>query len=104
MLGYEDLAAGRHDLPPGFDVIAFDSPCSTPTTVWLHCSARPSRGLLAPGGAVVVQTLHPDALGPDAAGWQVEDFAAFEAVQAGRRCRGTPVRAQAGAPWSTRPA
>jgi 2-polyprenyl-3-methyl-5-hydroxy-6-metoxy-1,4-benzoquinol methylase len=77
VLGYGDLVAGRHDLGPGFDVVAFNYALfDADQCVAALLSA--ASGLLGPGGAVVIQTLHPDALGPGVTGWQVEDFAAFE--------------------------
>lgn len=74
VLSYADLIAGRHDLC-GFDVVAFNYALFEENLAPLLAAAR---GLLAPGGAIVIQTLHPDAFPAAGDGWRTEDFAAFE--------------------------
>ncbi len=75
VLGYADLIAGRHDLGGGFDVIAFNYALFEEDVAPL---LRAAGDLLAPGGAIIIQTLHPDALAGAAEGWRTEDFAAFQ--------------------------
>jgi SAM-dependent methyltransferase len=91
VLGYDDLVAGRHDLAPGFDVVVFNYALFDADDAVAALLAA-ARGLLDPAGAVVIQTLHPDALGPAARGWQVEDFAGF----------GDDAGAWAAMPWYAR--
>jgi SAM-dependent methyltransferase len=93
---YADLVAGGHGLAGGFDLAAFNYALFDDDAAVGALLAAVGR-LLAPGGAIVIQTPHPDA-GPDpgpgaagpgiaesvaagsgaADGWQVEDFAGFE--------------------------
>ena len=72
---YSDLVAGRHDLGGGFDIIAFNYALFEEDIVPLLVVAR---GLLAPRGAIVIQTLHPNAFAGDEDGWRTEDFSAFQ--------------------------
>lgn len=74
-LRYDDLIAGRHDLGGGFDIIAFNYALFEEDVVPLLSAAR---GLLAPLGAIVIQTLHPLAVAATEEGWRTEDFAAFQ--------------------------
>lgn len=75
VLTYGDLVAGRHDLGGGFDVAVFNYALFEEDVAPMLAAAR---RLLAPGGAVIIQTLHPDAFPEAREGWRVEDFAAFE--------------------------
>lgn len=75
VLSYGDLVAGRHDLGDGFDVVAFNYALFDEDITPLLKTAR---GLLAPNGAVVIQTLHPNAFAGATEGWQTEDFSAFQ--------------------------
>jgi SAM-dependent methyltransferase len=70
-----DLIAGRHELGGGFDVVAFNYALFEEDLAPLLTAAR---DLLAPSGAVIVQTLHPNAFPATAEGWRTEDFAAFQ--------------------------
>jgi SAM-dependent methyltransferase len=74
VLSYGDLVAGRHDLG-GFDVVAFNYALFEEDIVPLLKAAG---GLLAPRGAIVIQTLHPDAFAGAEEGWRTEDFSAFQ--------------------------
>ena len=74
-LSYGDLVAGRHDFGGGFDLIAFNYALFEEDIVPL---LRAARDLLAPRGAIVIQTLHPDSFAGAAEGWRTEDFSAFE--------------------------
>jgi SAM-dependent methyltransferase len=80
LLTYEALAAGDWHRDPvlaerladPLDAVVFNYAlfdCEIAQTL------RAARGLLAPGGAVIVQTLPPCA--PGAEGWRTEDFAGF---------------------------
>lgn len=75
VLRYDDLIAGRHDLGDGFDVIAFNYALFEEDIVPLLEAAR---SLLAPRGAIVIQTLHPNAFAGVEEGWRTEDFSAFQ--------------------------
>lgn len=75
VLSYADLIAGRHDLAGRFDAIVFNYALFEEEIAPLLGAAR---GLLAPRGAILIQTLHPNAFPQAAEGWRVEDFAAFE--------------------------
>ena len=75
VLSYADLIAGAHDLAGGFDAIVFNYALFEADVAPL---LRAVRGLLAPGGAVLIQTLHPDVFAGTEEGWRVEDFAAFQ--------------------------
>ncbi len=58
VLSYADLVAGAHDLGGEFDAIVFNYALFEEDVAPLLAAAR---GLLAPQGAVLIQTLHPDA-------------------------------------------
>lgn len=75
VLRYADLIAGRHELGGGFDVVAFNYALFEEDLAPLLTAAR---DLLTPSGAVIVQTLHPNAFPAAAEGWRTEDFAAFQ--------------------------
>jgi SAM-dependent methyltransferase len=75
VLTYGDLIAGEHSLGGGFDVAAFNYALFEEDVAPVLAAVR---RLLSPGGAVIIQTLHPDALPEKREGWRVEDFAAFE--------------------------
>jgi SAM-dependent methyltransferase len=75
VLPYGDLVAGRHDLSGGFDVIAFNYALFDEDITPLLTAAR---YLLTPRGALVIQTLHPNAFAGAAEGWRTEDFSAFQ--------------------------
>ena len=75
VLSYADLVAGAHDLGGGFDAIVFNYALFEEDIAPLLAAAR---RLLAPRGAVLIQTLHPDAFAGAAEGWRIEDFAAFQ--------------------------
>jgi 2-polyprenyl-3-methyl-5-hydroxy-6-metoxy-1,4-benzoquinol methylase len=72
---YADLVAGKSGLAAGFDAIVFNYALFEED---LAPVLRAARGLLAPGGAILIQTLHPDAFPQAAEGWRVEDFTAFQ--------------------------
>ncbi len=74
-LSYTDLVAGTHDLGGGFDAIVFNYALFEEDVAPLLAAAR---GLLAPRGAILIQTLHPDVFAGAAEGWRIEDFAAFQ--------------------------
>lgn len=74
-LTYGDLIASKHDLDGGFDVAAFNYALFEEDVAPVLAAVR---RLLAPGGAVIIQTLHPDAFPKADEGWRVEDFAAFK--------------------------
>lgn len=74
-LKYDALIIGRHDLGAGFDVIAFNYALFEEDIVPLLAAAR---GLLAPRGAIVIQTLHPNTFVGVEEGWHTEDFSAFQ--------------------------
>ena len=75
VLSYADLVAGARDLGRDFDVIVFNYALFEEDVAPLLAAAR---GLLAPRGAILIQTLHPDVFAGATEGWRVEDFAAFE--------------------------
>jgi len=75
VLRYADLIAGHHELGSDFDVIAFNYALFEEDIVPLLSAARK---LLAPDGAIVIQTLHPGAFAGNGEGWRTEDFAAFQ--------------------------
>jgi SAM-dependent methyltransferase len=75
VLRYADLIDGRHGLGGDFDVIAFNYALFEEDITPLLNAAR---SLLAPGGAVVIQTLHPNAFAGERDGWRTEDFTAFQ--------------------------
>jgi SAM-dependent methyltransferase len=75
VLRYADLVAGRHELRGGFDIVAFNYALFEQDLAPLLTAAR---NLLAERGAVIIQTLHPDAFSSAPEGWRTEDFAAFQ--------------------------
>lgn len=75
MLSYADLIGGARDLGGEFDVVVFNYALFEEDIAPLLAAAR---RLLAPRGAVLIQTLHPDAFAGAAEGWRIEDFAAFQ--------------------------
>ena len=75
VLRYADLVAGRHELGGGFDVVAFNYALFEEDIVPVLAAAR---NLLAARGAIVIQTLHPDAFPAASEGWRTEDFSAFQ--------------------------
>lgn len=75
VLSYGDLVAGRHNLGGGFDVVAFNYALLEEDITPLLKAAR---SLLAPRGAIIIQTLHPDAFAGAEEGWRTEDFSAFQ--------------------------
>ena len=75
VLRYADLIARRHALDGDFDVVAFNYALFEEDIVPLLNAAR---DLLAPRGAIIIQTLHPDAFPAAPEGWRTEDFAAFQ--------------------------
>ncbi|MGH6946677.1 MAG: class I SAM-dependent methyltransferase [Kiloniellales bacterium] len=75
---YDDLVAGRLSLGAPFDAIALNFALFDEEVTPLLSALKRH---LAPGGVVVIQTLHPDALAPDQGsgeGWREESFATFE--------------------------
>ena len=72
MLDYNRLAAA--DLGAAFDIAVFNYALFAEDIATLLGAAAAH---LAPGGAILIQTLHPGAGGVD--GWRTEDFAAFGA-------------------------
>ena len=74
-LRYADLIAGRHELGRDFDAIAFNYALFEEDVAPLLNAVR---GLLAPRGAIIIQTLHPNAFPQATDGWREEDFAAFQ--------------------------
>lgn len=73
---YDDLIADPSALGEPFDVIAFNYAILDEDAVPLLAAAR---AILAPGGAIVIQTLHPKTQdGPYRDGWRTEDFSGFE--------------------------
>lgn len=75
VLRYADLIDGWHGLGGDFDVIAFNYALFEEDITPLLNAAR---SLLAPGGAIVIQTLHPNAFAGERDGWRTEDFATFQ--------------------------
>ena len=76
LLTYDELIADPEATGGPFDVILFNYALFEEDVVPLLSAAR---SLLAPGGAIMIQTLHPDNdPGDGADGWRQEDFAAFE--------------------------
>lgn len=75
VLRYADLVAGRHELGGGFDVVVFNYALFEEDLAPLLTAAR---DLLAPRGALIIQTLHPDAFPAAPEGWRTEDFSAFQ--------------------------
>jgi SAM-dependent methyltransferase len=74
VLSYADLIRDPHDVGGTFDAIAFNFALFDEDAATVLAAVKP---LLADGGAVIVQTLHPGD-GEERDGWRTEDFAAFE--------------------------
>lgn len=74
VLSYVDLIRDPHAVGDSFDVIAFNFALFDEDAAAVLAAIKP---LLADGGAVIVQTLHPGD-GEESDGWRTEDFAAFE--------------------------
>ena len=73
-LDYDSFAAGRpSQVGADFDVVAFNYSLFDEDIAPL---LRAAVSRLAPGGVIVIQTLHPNGQGED--GWRTEDFAAFD--------------------------
>ena len=76
VLGYAALIAGTESLGDPFDAIVFNYAILDEDATGLLSAVRP---LLAPGGCVIIQTLHPHTQdGPYRDGWRTEDFSAFD--------------------------
>jgi SAM-dependent methyltransferase len=73
VLSYDAFVATPAAIGGPFDVVAFNYALFDEDVTPLLAAAR---RVLAPDGAVVIQTLHPDAMGGED-GWRTEDFAAF---------------------------
>lgn len=75
VVSYDALIADPGSAGGPFDVILFNYALFEEDIAPLLSAAR---SLLAPGGAILIQTLHPDNdPGDGADGWRREDFAAF---------------------------
>ena len=78
VVSYTELIEGADSLGGGFNVIAFNFALLEDDSLGILSVAR---GRLVEGGAIVIQTLHPDvgACSSEARdGWRIEDFSAFE--------------------------
>ena len=76
VLGYAGLIDGTASLGDPFDAIVFNYAILDEDASSLLSAAK---SLLAPGGGIVIQTLHPHTQdGPYRDGWRTEDFSAFE--------------------------
>ena len=76
VLGYAGLIDGKASLGDRFDAIVFNYAILDEDASGLLSAAK---RLLAPGGCIVIQTLHPHTQdGPYRDGWRTEDFSAFE--------------------------
>ena len=76
VLGYDALIAGVESLGDPFDAIVFNYAILDEDASGLLSAAG---SLLAPGGCIVIQSLHPHTQdGPYRDGWRTEDFSAFE--------------------------
>jgi SAM-dependent methyltransferase len=73
VLSYDAFVATPGAIGGPFDVVAFNYALFDEDVAPTLAAAR---RVLAPDGAVVIQTLHPDAIGGED-GWRTEDFAAF---------------------------
>ena len=73
VLTYDAFIADPGAVGGPFDAIAFNYALFDEDVAPVLAAAR---GLLAPGGAILIQTLHPAAAG-GGDGWRTEDFAAF---------------------------
>jgi len=77
---YADLIAGRDGLGGGFDAIVCNYALFEEDTAGLLAALR---GRLSQGGAILIQTLHPDSIEADGNptdAWRVEDFSAFDSA------------------------
>ncbi|MBV4457955.1 methyltransferase domain-containing protein [Pseudomonas sp. COR58] len=74
---YDDLADGRVDIGRGYDLICANFSLLHQDIIPLLAALN---ALLAPGGALVIQTLHPwaAAAGDYQDGWREESFAGFK--------------------------
>ena len=76
VLGYGELMNGTASLGDPFDAVVFNYAILDDDASRLLTAAK---SLLAPGGCIVIQTLHPHTQdGPYRDGWRTEDFSAFE--------------------------
>lgn len=76
VVSYDALIGDPSALGDPFDTIAFNYAILDEDPVPLLAAAR---SLLAPGGSVIIQTLHPHTQdGPYRDGWRTEDFSAFD--------------------------
>jgi len=76
VMGYADLIASPRSLGDAFDVIAFNYAILNDDAAQLLSAVT---SVLATGGCVIIQTLHPHTQGgPYRDGWRTEDFSAFE--------------------------
>jgi 2-polyprenyl-3-methyl-5-hydroxy-6-metoxy-1,4-benzoquinol methylase len=83
-LSYEELVADPAAAGTGFDVVAANFALLAEDAAPLLRALRRPDGPLAPGGALVVQTLHPLAAGPPYRdGWRTEDFRGFGGGEGG---------------------
>lgn len=74
VLTYDAFTADPAALGGPFDAIAFNYSLFDAEVTPVLGAAR---AVLAPGGAILIQTLHSEAVG-GADGWRLEDFAAFD--------------------------
>lgn len=76
MASYAQLARAQVDVGRGYDVICANFALLHQDIIPLLCALQ---GLLAPGGALVIQTLHPwsTAAGDYQDGWREETFTGF---------------------------
>ena len=76
VLGYAELMNGTASFGDPFDAVVFNYAILDEDASGLLTAAK---SLLAPGGCIVIQTLHPHTQdGPYRDGWRTEDFSAFE--------------------------
>ncbi len=78
VLSYDDLIAEKDNLGGGFNVIAFNYALFDEDAARLLGAMRRR---LSGDGAMIIQSLHPHAIGPtddEGDAWRVEDFSAFE--------------------------
>jgi len=73
LMTYDAFIADPGAVGGPFDAIAFNYALFDEDVIPVLAAAH---GLLAPDGAILIQTLHPAAVG-GAEGWRTEDFAAF---------------------------
>lgn len=72
VLDYETFVSGDDDIGADFDVAVFNYALFAEDIAPL---LRAAASRLAPGGTLIIQTLHPTGQGDD--GWRNEDFSAF---------------------------